>query len=569
MRYEGLLVIDVGAGHVAGSRFAAAADGRLRLLDFALEPQDAESSYDARWPMELAPALGRLAARLPPAGAASIAVPGHLTLTRFITTPAVAREQHGRIAALEAAENLPYPLEEMIWDHRIVADDGANLELVVAAAKAEAMNALCGAAVNAGFRPESATASGFALGRAFRYNYPEVSDPVLVVDVGARSTHVLLRDGEQFYFRTVPLGGNVVTLAAAAELRIDFARAEALCRSVRPVTAEAANEQPEHAAVHRAATMFGRRLAIEILRTTVSRRRQSGGAAPVAIYLAGGGALIAGMPDAIAARMKLPVERYEPLRNVDVADGIRAAGAGVLDRFPATLVGLATQLTGSAPMPGLLPPALAAQAGFRKRQPHLLGTAVLAMTLLLPPIGYFHRLTSDTLAQVSALEARLVPVRELRSRIDGNLRQLDEARSEIAALRGAYEARGGWIRLLADLQERLVAVENVWLDQFELVRETPPGPRAGATDANPGNASPGQPPWRVAAPRLALSGRLLDVDHPQSKVSPQSFERVKQLLQTFRHSPFVAAIEEERFDNTRNGLLRFDVTLVLDPENPL
>jgi type IV pilus assembly protein PilM len=69
--------------------------------------------------------------------------------------------------------------------------------------------------------------------------------------------------------------------------------------------------------------------------------------------------------------------------------------------------------------------------------------------------------------------------------------------------------------------------------------------------------------------RLALSGRLLDVTNPQSKVSPESTLRVKQLLASFTGSQFIAAVENERFDNSQNGLLRFDFTLVINPKKTL
>jgi type IV pilus assembly protein PilM len=66
-----------------------------------------------------------------------------------------------------------------------------------------------------------------------------------------------------------------------------------------------------------------------------------------------------------------------------------------------------------------------------------------------------------------------------------------------------------------------------------------------------------------------LSGRLLDVANPQSKVSPESLERVKQLLASFTNSQFIAAVENERFDTNHPGLLKFDFTLVINPKKTL
>jgi len=44
---------------------------------------------------------------------------------------------------------------------------------------------------------------------------------------------------------------------------------------------------------------------------------------------------------------------------------------------------------------------------------------------------------------------------------------------------------------------------------------------------------------------------------------------VQELLASIARSPFIAAIEGERFDNSQSGLLRFDLTLVVDSQHPL
>ena len=45
--------------------------------------------------------------------------------------------------------------------------------------------------------------------------------------------------------------------------------------------------------------------------------------------------------------------------------------------------------------------------------------------------------------------------------------------------------------------------------------------------------------------------------------------RMHRLLGTLTASPFVAAIENERYDISQPGILRFEFTLVIKPERPL
>ena len=611
MRAPRVLAVDIGAGHVACGVFTVGAAGRLVLQQLALEPHSSDPSHDARWSVEIAQSLGAIAARQRMTGAAAITVPGHLALTKFIKTPSVAREKRGKIIAFEAAENIPYPLEEVVWDHAVVADDGFDLEVMLTAVKFDAMQALCSAADAAGFPVERATPASFALYRAFRYNYPDVHDPVLLVNIGARTTSLLFFEAakvadyggygktggrsvgdhevaaERFFVRTLPIGGNVITQAISEEMRIDFASAETLKIQVLSGQSELPASSPARAAVHKAATDFSQRLQIEITRSTVSHRRASGDGAPVAVYLTGGGSLIPGLSATLLAKLKVPVARYEALKNVDLSADARAAGAEGSAQVLADLVGLATRLVGpESGEPSLLPPALVAALAFRKRQPVYLAAAALAVAALVPPIVYFHRVASAKQEEVRAVDGQLMPLRAVEHRNAENLRQIEEATRQIKALRGGYETKANWINFLADLQERLVKVEDVWLDKLQVVRPAPPEPNspeaqaaaeAAAAVAASTPQDPNQRQDAAATPeppkgpplRLTLTGRLLDVTNPQSKVSAQSTQRVKQLLASFTGSQFIAAVENERFDNSQNGLLRFDFTLVINPKKTL
>jgi len=566
--------------------FAVGASGRLVLQQFALEPHSSDPSHEARWAIEITQSLGAIVARNRISGAAALAVPGHLALTKFIKTPSVAKDRRSKIISFEAAENIPYPLEEVVWDHVVVADDGFDLEVMLTAVKFDAMQALCSAADAAGFPVEQATPAGLALCHAFRYNYPKVLDPVIVVNVGARTTNLLFLEGERYYIRTLALAGNTVTQSIAEDLRIDFAAAETLKIQVLSGRSDLPATSPSRATVQRAATMFAQKLQLEITRSAVNHRRHSGGGAAAAVYLTGGGSLIDELPAALHERLKLPVERYDALKNVDLSADARAAGAETAAPVLADLVGLATHLVAkNESTASLLPPALTAALAFRKRTPLFLAAAVLAVAALVPPIGYFHGVASATQERISKVDDQLMPLRAVGHRNAENIRQIEEATKQITALRGAYETKANWINFFADLQERLVKIEDVWLDKVQVVRPPAPepgtvpeavaqAPADGSQPAADPNASPDSRPPTPEIPkgpplRLTLSGRLLDVANPQSKVSPESLQRVKQLLASFTSSQFITAVENERFDPSQNGLLRFDFTLVINPKKTL
>lgn len=566
MRSPRVLAVDIGAGHVACGVFAAGAAGRLVLQQFAIESHSSDPSHESRWATEIAQSLGAVSARSKLGGVTALAVPGHLALTKFIKTPSMAKEKRGKIIAFEAAENIPYPIEEVVWDYVVVSDDGFDLEVMLAAAKFEAMQTLCTATDSAGFPAERAIPAALALNHAFRYNYPEVVGSVIVVNIGARSTNLLFIEGDRFYVRTLALAGNAVTQAIADELRIDFSAAETLKIQVLSGHSDLPASSPSRAAVQRAALAFNTKLGMEVTRSALNHRRQSGGEAATAVYLAGGGSLINELPATLGDKLKVPVHRYESLRRVDLSANARAAGAEGSAAALADLVGLATQLLGKTESEAsLLPPTVTEAIAFRKRQPVYVLAAALVVLAFVPPIVYFNQIATDRLEQVARVESQLMPLRALQSRNEGNLQQIEEAKKQIVAYRAAYDTKANWINFFSDLQQRLVKVEDVWLDRVQVVRP----PAVDPATQPPADGSGGTPPPPPPPLRLTLSGRLLDVANPQSKVSAEARQRVQQLLASFTGSQFIASVENEKFDNNQNGLLRFDFTLVINPKKTL
>lgn len=160
------------------------------------------------------------------------------------------------------------------------------------------------------------------------------------------------------------------------------------------------------------------------------------------------------------------------------------------------------------------------------------------------------------------IASRLVPQRvAARARQEGE-RERALLHQQLDSLATIRAARAGWLEWLADLQERLTQVEDVWLDSLA-VR---PANATTSTDAAGlfgrrvvvvGNQTPADPL------RVAVTGCVL------RRPGADPLDRVRLLRTSLLESRFVAAVEDERFDNAQTGLLRFSCTLVLKPEVPL
>ena len=537
-----VVVLDCGASRVAIGAFSKAASGRLKLEDYASEHFFIEPGRDESWLDETRTALTALRTRWKTGGPVLLTLPGHLTLTKHIKTPRVEPAQRAKIIQFEAQQNIPYALNEVVWDSVVVGDTGIDMDVLLAAAKMDVVESLCAAVELAGFTPRRLLPTPLASLAAFRLVRIGQAESAIILNLGARSTTLLYAEPTRFQMRTLSLGGNTVSQQIGEDQDCYIQDAEALKLGGRNASAT------EHAMENIAA-----RLAQEVTRSVLHFRRQSGAENPAHIFLTGGTARLPGLSDALAAKLNVPVDRLEALSMVEITG---RAGKTDVTEHALTLTDLigaaATELLPNQPVLDLLPPRLRSREGLRRRHPWLAAAAVLALAALAPVIWHYQVLTDEARKKTATIEAELAPLRQRDARNRANLQKLEEVRQTVVRLQSVYERRAGWLGFLADLQNRLVRVEDVWLETMQV--------SASSSEAAPATETP---------LRIAVSGRLLDKTNPLAKVSPDSYERVKALLANLVDSPYVATVENERFDNRQPGILRFDFVLVAKTQHSL
>lgn len=511
---------------------------RLCLEQFAWESFSVPLGREEQWPEALHAALCTVATSLRYRGPATVVLPGHLVLTKFIKTPRVDTAKREKVVRFEAQQNIPYALNDVAWGHTVTGESDLDLDVMMCAAKLEAIDAVCAAVESAGFQPQVLVPGVLALRAVAAAAGRAGGEPVLVANLGARSTTLLLCEGRRVHARTLPLGGQQVTQQLVENQDCGWGAAEGWKTS----GANAALMAP-------ALESFAARLGQEITRSAVHFQRTAGAASPTRIVCTGGAARADGLAELLSTRLNVPVESFDPLAAVEIARP--AADAGVADVAPqlADLVGAAhARFANEGAIINLLPPRLLMRENTRRRQPWLAVAAVLTAAAFVPPLDYYREWEAALRHKAAALDAEITPLRQREARNRENLEKLAALQQQIAALHSVAARRENWQQLFADLQERFVEVEDVWLERVQLA--------SGAAEAG-------------ARLRVAVSGRMLDKTNPLSRVSEDAKRRVVDLLTRIGESPYVSAVDSERFDDRQPGILHFDVVLVADPARPL
>src|SRR6476661_11198929 len=155
------------------------------------------------------------------------AVAGQSVFARLVKLPSVEEEKIDRIIAFEAQQNVPFPIDEVVWDYQLVGGGmGEQIQVVIVAIKRDLLEEINNAVEETGLRTNIVDMASMALYNTFCYNYTDLNGCSLLVDIGARTTNVLFIEAGRIFLRSVSLGASTITAGIAREFNESFAAAE-------------------------------------------------------------------------------------------------------------------------------------------------------------------------------------------------------------------------------------------------------------------------------------------------------------------------------------------------------
>jgi type IV pilus assembly protein PilM len=167
----------------------------------------------------------------------AIAVPGQSGLVKFIKLPTVEKKRIPDIVKFEAKWQIPFALDEVVWAYQQIGDDEEEFtmaEVGLFAMKRDQISRAILPLTVAGIKVDLVQMSPIALHNYISFDHIKGSgskDSVVLLDIGADNTDLIITDGDRIWQRNVPIGGNHLTRALTKELKLTFAKAEHLKRN--------------------------------------------------------------------------------------------------------------------------------------------------------------------------------------------------------------------------------------------------------------------------------------------------------------------------------------------------
>lgn len=469
-----MLALNVGAGKLALAEFSVR-HGRVPILlnygfgDFGVDPES-ESASSAFLIAALKDVLSVRGIRPAPL---MMAVSGQLVFPRFPKMPPVAKDKLLQMIQLDAEQNVPFPIADLVWDYQLVGGvSEGEQNVTIVAAKNETVTEIVDSVLEAGLNPSIIDVAPMALYNCVRYNYPDLNGCSMIVDMGARSTNLVFIEEGKFFSRCIPVAGNAITQDLAKSFQIGYRQAEALKRecaivALGGVFAPLGDERAER--VSKVVRNVVTRLHAEISRSIAFYRSQQGGSVPSRVFLTGGSSVIPHMDTFFADKLQVDVQYLNPFLRVALDPRLDTEQVGRDAFLLAEVVGLALRRGFACPLEiNLLPPALCRRKTFRRRLPYFsMAAAGLVMTA-----GVWTYYTGKTLQlyerQEQHVATRLKRLEEEKKVLAAAQHDFAVIQSEADAVRVRIASRVQLVRMMDAIRECLYP--GMWLTAIEPVR---------------------------------------------------------------------------------------------------
>jgi type IV pilus assembly protein PilM len=522
---KSFLTVDFGAGSLKLAEFETNDAGGLFLKSFAIKPLGLEGSQDTTREATILKALQEVIAEKGiKSKNVNVCAPGFHVFSKFVKLPPVDATKVTQIIQYEAQQNVPFPLAEVVWDYQILGSAASGeLEVLLVAIKSEVVEGLFRVAAQAKLKLSLCDASPAALCNAFRYNYGDLEDCTMLLDIGAKTSNLLFFEKGKVFSRSINLGANTITQDFANESKLKFDDADKIKIAEGFVSLGGAYEEPENAhqaAISKIARQFMTKLHIQVNQTIQFYRGQQGGAQPQRLFLSGGASIMPYTAQFFAEKLNIPVEYFNPLRNVQIDPSVNLEELSRVAHSLGEVVGLGLRNLAHCPVEmNLMPESTLRWQAFNERKPYFMAT-IFSLVLVAFAVGYlYEKLAQAKNREIDDLQPKVSQMTEKSDRFKQAFSKFQATKNEATQITTWMEDRYYWGDVLTELRGALIRSEE---DTRKKLSAQKPGVEAGiwieqlSTDASLSAASAGpayapqmggrMPGMQVSTPATDTSG---------------------------------------------------------------
>ncbi len=407
----------------------------------------------------------------------TISISGQSCIVRSIKLPRVSKHKIGQIVKYEAQQQVPFPMDEVIWDYEVLSSSSApETDVILVAVKKEVIQDIMSHLVSTKVPLDIAIVDAVpvALYNAVSHRR-SIDRPLIVLDIGTQATNLIIVENKKMWARSIPMGGENTTHAIAEKYNTRLKEAEDLKRKEGALLMDqeqmgvSSTEQQE---ISRTISFSLMDILSEVSRSIGFYKIQSPGVIFGGIYLTGGGSNLKGIDKFFEKNLNIPVMPGGMFDSVSVSANCYKDFKERTDfscRFSVAF-GMALRDITDVPISiNLLPSDYANARQVRLSVPYFFMAAALAAGIIYMG-GQFVKVDNERKnSELNMLKKERTELKAHETRFKELKSQIEPQIQKVKFLENITKARQYWLNTIININKDLP--QEVWITNFMPVFE--------------------------------------------------------------------------------------------------
>lgn len=391
----------------------------------------------------------------------AVSISGQAVFVRFVKLPAVEESKIKQIIRYEAQQQVPFPIEDVEWDHQIIGSKTeSELDIALVAVRKEVIASMVNAITSQGIDVETVDVSTISLYNCLAANEEFSEQGTVLIDLGARTSNLLICVGDKLWARAIPIGGDNFTAALMKNLELDFEQSESLKRRATITVDGLPQDQMDDERMIQASellTKVARRLYTEIARSVGYFRSQWPSVKLGRVLLTGGGSFMNNIQEFLSSKLKTEVEDFLPFNKVSPPLQADQQQLSQIGRQLTDAIGLGLRILGGGRLAtNLLPETIVQRKELAKKRVYIAG----ALVFLIATLGW----------QSMKMKDKATDLENIKETLAVKLKTDEAYSKDIAKLERKHKDVAGKLEKIKMLQDTRL----YWLDFIDILKKNKP-----------------------------------------------------------------------------------------------
>jgi len=251
-----------------------------------------------------------------------VSVPSQNSFARFVNLPPVEAKRIPEIVKFEAAQQIPFDIDDVQWDWQLMTEAGGpETRVGIFAIKNDVVSSELDHFSRENIQIRYVQMAPMALYNYILYDRPDLfksnNQALIVLNIGAENTDLVVCTMSSVWQRCIPMGGNAFTKAIAETFKLNFEKAEKLKRTA-PMSKYARQ-------IYQAMKPVFTDLASEVQRSLGFYSSSNPNIKVTKIIALGGGTKMRGLLKYLQQTLQIPIERPDSFTKLAMNPNISTA----------------------------------------------------------------------------------------------------------------------------------------------------------------------------------------------------------------------------------------------------